>query len=61
MKTQNIVFNTSIYKHKCGFKPHSSTVLCSTLLIETIEYYVHNSRQPAYVLLLDASKAFDIV
>ena len=24
------------------FKPHSSTVLCSTLLIETIEHYVHN-------------------
>ena len=34
---------------------------CSTLFIETIEHYVHNSRQPAYVLLLDASKAFDRV
>ena len=31
------------------------------MLIETIEHYVHNSRQPAYVLLLDASKAFDRV
>ena len=29
--------------------------------IGTIEHYVHNSRQPAYVLLLDASKAFDRV
>ena len=44
-----------------GFKSHSSTVLSSTSLIETIERYVHNSRQPAYDLLLDASKAFDIV
>ena len=31
------------------------------MLIEIIEHYVHNSRQPAYVLLLDASKAFDRV
>ena len=37
-------------------------VLCSTLLIETIEHYVHYSRQPAYVLLFNAStKAFDRV
>ena len=34
-------------------------VLWSTFLIETIEQYVHDSRQPAYVLFLDASKAFD--
>ena len=47
--------------YQFGFKPHSSTVICSTLLIETIEHYVHNSRQPAYVLLLDTSKAFDRV
>ena len=47
--------------YQFGFKPHSSTVLCSTLLIETIEHYVHNSRQPGYVLLLDASKVFDRV
>ena len=33
----------------------------STLLIETIEHYVHDSRQPAYVLLLDTSEAFDRV
>ena len=45
--------------YQFGLKPHSSTVHCSTLLIETIEHYVQDSRQPAYVLLLDASKAFD--
>ena len=47
--------------YQFGFKPHSSTVLCSTLLIETIEHYVHDARQPAYVLLFDASKALDRV
>ena len=50
-----------VFSYQFGFKPHSSTVLCSTLFIETIEHYVHNSRQPAYSLLLDASKAFDRV
>ena len=40
--------------YQFGLKPHSSTVLCSALFIETIEHYVHNARQPAYVLLLDA-------
>ena len=40
--------------YQFGFKPYFSTVLCSTLLIETIGHYVHDSCQPAYVLLLDA-------
>ena len=43
-----------------GFKPQSSTIMCSTILIETIEYYVFN-HSPVYVLLIDASKAFDRV
>ena len=41
-----------------GFKEHSSTIMCSTLLIETVEYYVSNN-STVYVLLIDASKAFD--
>ena len=41
-----------------GFKEHSSTVMCSTLLVETVEYYVSN-KSTVYVLLIDASKAFD--
>ena len=45
--------------YQFGFKPHSSTVLCGALLIETIEHYVRDSRQPAYVLLLDVSKGFE--
>ena len=43
-----------------GFKSHSSTMLGSTMLIETIQYYDENGR-PLYVLFLDASKAFDPV
>ena len=41
-----------------GFKEHSSTVMCSTLLVETVEYYVSNN-STVYVLLTDASKVFD--
>ena len=36
----------------------SSTGTCIALLIETIEYYNKN-RNDCYLLLLDASKAFD--
>ena len=42
------------------FKQHSSTVICTALLIDTIEYYVENGSD-CYLLLLDASKAFDRV
>ena len=43
-----------------GYKTKSSTVMCSTALTETIEYYV-SRKTPVYVLLIDASKAFDCV
>ena len=43
-----------------GFKKHSSTVICTALLLETIEYYIENGSD-CYLLLLDASKAFDRV
>ena len=43
-----------------GFKQHSSPVICTALLIETIEYYRENDSD-CYLLLLDASKAFDRV
>ena len=36
-------------------------MLCSTMLIETIQHYDENGRQAVYVLFLDASKAFDRV
>ena len=47
--------------YQFGFKSHSSTMLCSTMLIETIQCYDENRRQAVYVLFLDASKAFDRV
>ena len=47
--------------HQFGFKPNSPTVLCTTMLVETVQYYDENGRQPVYVLQLDASKAFDRV
>ena len=43
-----------------GFKKHSSTVTCTALLMETIEYY-HENGSDCYLLLLDASKAFNRV
>ena len=43
-----------------GYKTKSSTVMCSTALMETIQYYVSN-KTPVYVLLMDSAKAFDRV
>ena len=41
-----------------GFKENSSTIICTQFLIETIEYYNSNNTD-CFMLLLDASKAFD--
>ena len=43
-----------------GYKRNSSTVMYTTMLVETIEYYVSNG-SAAFVLYIDASKAFDRV
>ena len=43
-------------QHQYGLKANSSTVLCSTMVIETVQYYTENGARPVYVLLLDASK-----
>ena len=43
-----------------GFKKSSSTVICTSLMLETIDYYIENNTD-CYLLLLDASKAFDRV
>ena len=43
-----------------GFKPNSSTVKCTSLLRNTFAYYNENSGD-CYLLLSDASKAFDRV
>jgi len=56
---QSKYLNTSDYQY--GFKQKSSTVLCTTMVNETIQYYSVNGAKPVYLLLLDASKAFDKV
>ena len=38
-----------------GFEPNSSTVLCTTMLVETVQYYDENCRQPVYVIQVDIS------
>ena len=43
-----------------GFEPNSSTVICTSLLRDTIEYYNKNGSD-CYLLLLDTSKPFDRV
>ncbi len=43
-----------------SFKPGASTSLCTSMVQETISYYVNNGSN-VYSLMLDASKAFDIV
>ena len=62
------IFDTIILKEQCKslmtdslqfrFKEMSSTITCTSLLIETIDYYSCNNSN-CYLLLLDASKAFD--
>ena len=59
IKQQNISLKTSDYQF--GFKPESSTILCTTMVKETIQYYSENGGKPVHLLLLDARKAFDNV
>ena len=40
------------------FKEHYSTIMCTTLLVVTVKYYVSNNSS-VYVLLTNASKAID--
>ena len=43
-----------------GFKPRSSTATCTFVLDEVLKYY-NNSKTDVYMMMLDASKAFDRV
>ena len=56
---QSEALKTSNYQF--GFKENSSTVLFSTMFNDTVQYYNKNGARPVYVLLLDATKAFDKV
>ena len=59
IERQQDFLSTSNYQF--DFKAKSSTVLCTTMVNETIQYYIQNVGQAVYLLLLDASKAFDKV
>ena len=41
-----------------GYKPGSSTVQCSYLMMETVSYFLNNGSNPIMVAL-DMSSAFD--
>ena len=56
MKEQHVSLITDDLQF--GFKENSSTIICTQLLIETIKYYNSNNTD-CFMLLLDASKAFD--
>ena len=43
---------------QCGYKSNFSTIMCSTLVIETIQYF-SQMQSPVHVIFIDASKAFD--
>ena len=56
-KQQPFALSTSAYQFGILYK--ASTVLCSTMVVETVQYYLEKGGHSVCVLLLDASKAFD--
>ena len=56
MKQHNHVFRTSDYQF--GFKKNHSTTMCTFSVNEVAQYYLNNGSD-AYIIMLDASKAFD--
>ena len=54
-------FALSTLAYQFGFKSKASTVLCSTMVVETVQYHLEKGDLSVCVLLLDASKAFDKV
>ena len=60
-----VLLNSNYHILKCsdlqyGFRKNHSTVQCTFVLNETIQYYL-NGDSPVHVMLLDASQAFDRV
>ena len=51
----------TISSYQFGFKSKASTALCTTMMVETIQYYLEKGDHSVCLLLLDASKAFDKV
>ena len=59
IELQQDFLSTSNYQFGC--KAKSFTVLCTTMVKETIQYYTEKGGRAVYLLLLDASKSFDKV
>ena len=59
MEQQQFASPTSSYHFDLKFK--ASTVLCTTMVVESMQYYLENGDHSVCLLLLDASKAFDKV
>ena len=59
IEKQSEALKTCNYQFR--FKAKSSTVLRSIMVNETVQYYTENGDKAVYVLLLDASKAFNKV
>ena len=57
MKEQSSLLDSEL---QFGFKKRLSTTQCTYILLETIDYYNYNNSS-VVVLLLDSSKAFDMV
>ena len=45
-------------KYQFGFKPNHSTRMCTFIVNQVVKYY-NNSNTDVYMMMLDASKAFD--
>ena len=52
IEQQQFALSTSAYQF--GFKYKASTVLCSTMVVETVQYYLEKGDHSVCVLLLDA-------
>ena len=59
MKQQQFASPTSSYYFDLIFK--ASTVLCTTMVVEYVHYYLENGDHSVCLLLLNVSKAFDKV
>ena len=59
IEQQHLSLTTSF--HQFGFKSKASTALCTTMVVETIQYYFEKGDNFVCLLLLDASKAFEKV
>ena len=58
LQTHGDIFRTDDLQY--GFKEHSSTTKCTFSLMETVNYFRKNNSN-VYIMLLDATKAFDKV